>query len=324
MLRRLTLVVLCAVVALAGCAPAATPTPAPATLRKIRLPMGYIPSVQYANLYVAAEKGYFAAEGLEVEFDYSFETDGVKLVAANQQPFAVVSGEQVVLARAQNLPVVYVMAWFQQFPVAIIAKSESGFTSPADLRGKRVGVPVLGGANFIGLRAVMAQVGLQPEDVTIQAIGFNQVAALSAGQVDAVVVYANNEPIRLTAQGEQLTVFPVSDYATLAANGLMTNETVLAQEPELVRGMVRALLRGTQDTLADPDAAYAIAKKYADLQDDDIEKQVLAATLAMWQTPQPGRSDPQAWANMEQILRDTNLLSVPLDVHTAYTNDFLP
>lgn len=309
---------------LAGCAPATlAPEPAPG-LRKIRLPMGYIPSVQYANFYVAAEKGYFAAEGLEIEFDYSFETDGVKLVAANQLPFAVVSGEQVLLARAQNLPVVYVMSWFQQFPVAILAKAETGLTSPADLRGKRVGVPVLGGANFIGLRAVLAQVGLSPNDVTIQAIGFNQVAALSAGQVEAVVVYANNEPIRLAAQGEALSVFPVSDYATLAANGLMTNETILQTEPELVRGMVRALVRGIEDTLADPKAAYAIAKKYADLQDDGLEKQVLMATMAMWQTPQLGRSDPQAWANMEQILRDTNLLSVPLDVHAAYTNDFLP
>lgn len=323
-MSRLVLAITLMFTLLAGCAPApVAPEPTPG-LRKIRLPMGYIPSVQYANFYVAAEKGYFAAEGLEIEFDYSFETDGVKLVAANQLPFAVVSGEQVLLARAQNLPVVYVMAWFQHFPVAIMAKAETGLTSPADLRGKRVGVPVLGGANFIGLRAVLAQVGLTPEDVAIQAIGFNQVAALSAGQVDAVVVYANNEPIRLAAQGEKLTIFPVSDYARLAANGLMTNETILRTEPELVRGMVRALVRGIQDTLADPAAAYAIAKNYADLQDDALEQQVLTATLEMWQTQQIGRSDPQAWANMGQVLRDTGLLNVPLDVHTAYTNDFLP
>jgi NitT/TauT family transport system substrate-binding protein len=309
----------------ATAAPNATAQPTGGALRPIRLPMGFIPSVQYAPFYVAVERGYFADAGLALEFDYSFETNGVALVGAGELPFAVVSGEQVLLARAQDLPVVYVMAWFQDFPVAVIAPEDAGIGGPGDLAGKIIGTPLLEGASYVGLRALLAAAGVGPGEVTVQAIGFNQVPALEAGQVDAVVVYANNEPIRLAAAGERLTTLAVSDYAPLAANGILTNEATAAAEPELVRGFVRALLRGVEDTLADPDAAYAITKQYVEgLADDAVEQQVLRATMEMWRAERLGYSDPAAWETMHTTMLEAGLLTAPVDLTRAYTNEFLP
>ena len=323
--RSLSLIVL--MLSLAGCtaaSPSATPSPTPA-LRVIRLPMGYIPSVQYANLYVAMQKGYFAAEGLDVQPDYSYETNGVALVGANELPFAVVSGEQVLLARAQGLPVRYVMTWFRKFPVAVVSPRSAGIAKPEDLRGKRIGVPTLEGANFIGLRALLAASGIRDDEVTVQAIGFNQVEALTAGQVDAVVVYANNEPIRLAAQGQELNVIQVSDYVSLAANGILTNETTLEKDPELVRAFVRALVHGTSDVIADPEGAYVIAKQTVpELTDDTLEQRVLEATIALWTSDRVGYSDADAWQSMQDTLLATGLLKDPLDLSLAYTNDYLP
>ncbi len=214
------------------------------------------------------------------------------MVGANDLQFAVVSGEQVLLARAQGLPVVYVAAWYQQYPVSVIAKSDQGITTPSDLRGKTIGLPGPYGANYIGLRALLHAGGLSESDVTLDSIGYTQVAALAAGRDQAVSVYTNNEPVQLRAQGYNLTELRVADYVQLASNGLITNETTAAGNPDLVRGMVAALLHGLSDTIADPEAAYQISLGYVDTlaqADTAVQKQVLATSIELMEGRPVGR-----------------------------------
>ncbi len=296
-------------------------------LRHIRLPLGYIPNVQFAPLYVAVEKGYFREAGIEVEFDYSFETDAVALVGADELQFAIVSGEQVLLARAKGLPVVYVAAWYQQYPVSVVAKAEQGIRSPADLRGKTIGLPGLYGANYIALRALLHEGGLTEADVTLDSIGYTQVEALATDRDQAVSVYTANEPVQLRAQGYDLTELRVADYVHLASNGLITNEKTLKENPQLVRRMAGALLKGIQVTMENPDEAYQICHKYVDTlaqADANVQKQVLATSIELWKAERLGYTDVEAWENMQTVLLDMGLLNKPLDVQQAFTNDFIP
>jgi putative riboflavin transport system substrate-binding protein len=293
----------------------------------VSLPVGYIPNIQFAPLYVAIEKGYFAKEGINLTLDYSFETDAVTLLGANELQFAIASGEQVLLARAKGLPVVYVAAWYQKYPVAVASKAGKGLLKPEDLRGKIIGVPVLSGASYIGLRTILEAGGLSEKDVSLGVIGFSQVEMLATDRVDAAVVYVANEPVVLESQGYPVDLIRVDDYLTLVSNGLVTNEKTLAENPELVRGMVRALLHGISDVITDPDEAYQISTKYVETlaqADETVQKQVLVRSIGLWQSALPGRSDPVSWNNMLKILVKMDLIQGDLDVSRAFTNDFLP
>lgn len=292
-------------------------------LMEIQLPMGFVADPQFAPFYVAQERGYFNDAGFAVEFDYSFETDGVALVGANELPFAIVSGEQVLLARAQGVPVVYVMEWFQKFPIAVVSKAEAGIVTPQDLNGRAVGLPGFFGASYVGYLGLLAANNLQPGDVNANDIGFNQIESLLAGQSEAVVGYANNEPVQLAGRGEAIDVIQVSDYIDMVANGIITNETIIAENPEMVERFVGAALRGLADTLADPDAAFAISKNYVEGLEDG-RKPVLEASLPLWQADTLGLSDLASWETTQQVLLDAGLLDESLaDLTAVFSNEFV-
>lgn len=296
-------------------------------LRTIKLPMGYIPNIQFAPFYVAIEKGYFADEGIAIEFDYSYETDGMKLVGAGELPFAIASGEQVLLARSQGLPVVYAFAWYQHFPISVISKPELNIQTPADLRGQKIGLPGLFGANYIGLEALLFSGGVSESEVTLDSIGFNQVESYSTGADDIVVVYTANEPIVLRSQGFTVNEMRVSDYAQLAANGIVTNETTITNDPDLVHSMARAFAHGLEDTIADPEEAYQISLKYVENladQDKTVQMQILNASIEDWKAQRIGYSDPQSWTNMNDLLVKMKLIPTPVELSKAFTNDFVP
>ncbi|NLT42299.1 MAG: ABC transporter substrate-binding protein [Anaerolineae bacterium] len=321
-LKRLIILLAIATVVV-GCT-GATAAP-PAATERVKIAMGFIPNVQFTPMYVALEQGFFAEEGLELELDYGMEADILGLLGAGQLQFAIGSGDQVVLARAAGLPVVYVYDWYNRFPVSVVSLAASGIESVEDLKGKTVGVSHLAGASYIGWRALAEAGGLQDGDVTLQAIGYTQVAALTSGQVDAAVCYYMNEPVQLQTAGEAVSQILVNDITPLPSNGIITNEATISGKPDLIRRLLRAFDRGLRYTLDNPDEAFAIAEKAVPEIEGarEVQRAVFEACLELWDTDELGVSSDEAWSSAAEFMLRDGLVDVAVDPASAFTNEFL-
>ncbi len=311
---------------------ACAPTPAqktsqqPQELEKVSLGVGFIPNVQFAPFYVAQEKGFFANEGLEVEIEYGFEDDFVALAAQGEREFAVASGDQIILARSQGLPITYIMKWYQRYPVALMAPTSQGITSLEDLAGRKVGLPGFFGASFVGWKALQNATQLADDEVTVEEIGFTQAAAVQQGTVDAAMVYIANEPIQLQNEGIDVEVIQVSDYINLVSNGLVVGDKLIADNPDQVQRMVKATLRGLKYTIENPDETFEIARKVIpEITDEDAptQRQVLDASIELWRSDTLGQSDQQAWQDSFDFMKEVGLIENDTDLNTLYTNQFV-
>lgn len=329
------------VVLVLGCSSSPTPTPllptptsVPTTtpvpsgqLTEVTVVMGYIPNVQFAPWFVAQSKGYFAEAGLKVKFQWGFEVDGIRLVGANQAEFAMLGGDQVIQAREKNIPLVYVANYYNGFPITIFSLKEKKIEKPQDLVGKKVGLPAFYGATYTGWRALLYGANIKETDIKTQEIGFTQVAAVTQGVVDAAAGYANNEPVQLRMQGREINVIRVSDYSRLVGIGLVTNEKMVNEKPQIVRGIVVALMRGIKYTLDNPNEALTIvvqAIPEAGGSNLKMTEAVFQATTELWKSPHLGYVDPAAWAASYKFMKDAGFIKTEFDITKAYTNKFVP
>ena len=164
--------------------------------------------------------------------------------------------------------------------------------------------------------------------MNLESIGFTQATAVKQDQVDAAMDYIVNGPVQLRLAGEDVTVIPVSDFIDLPSNGIITNDKTIKEEPELVQALVNAALRGLADTLADPDAAFAISLKAVPEAGGDqaqVSRAIFDESLKLWQAPaaELGRSDPAAWEAAAKFMKSMGLIQTDVNPSDLYTNEFI-
>lgn len=309
---------------------AACGSPGAGTLTSVTIGLTYVPDVQFAPFYVAAAKGYYRDAGLNVTFHHGIETNEFGLLAAGKEDAIFAGGDETLEARSQaGIPLVDVATIFQKYPVVLVVPAASPIHTAADLRGHSIGVPGPYGATYTGLLALLHGAGLSKTDVTIKNIGFTQVTALLTHQVDAVMGYANNEPIQLAAQGFAVRAINIWDVQPLVSNGLVVLSGELKAHPDVVKAIVKATLQGVRETMTNPTEAVRISASYVPGLDQPAKAAsaltVLQATIPLWQgASQLGYNDPATWQSMATFLGSAGLVHGTVNPAPAFSNSYLP
>lgn len=293
-------------------------------LTKVSIGLGYIPDIQFSPFYVALSKGYYKAAGLDVTLNHGIVTDLFGEMLSGKDTFVFATGDETLIARSKNLPVVNVSTLYQRYPVSLIVPDNSPIKTLTDLKGHTIGEPGPFGSTHIGVLALLHQAGLTTNDVKLQSIGFTQISALKQGRVDAVVGYTNNEPLQLRKLGMQVRTFDVSDYQPMISNGIITTESAIRdQNLNVVQPFVQATLKGLKDVIAHPSEALQLSKSFIPGMNADAAMAELQATIPIWQGDGQhplGYNNSATWQAMAQFLAGQNLIPANTDVTKAFMN----
>jgi putative hydroxymethylpyrimidine transport system substrate-binding protein len=269
----------------------------PGASREATLVLDFVPNAVHAGLYAASERGWFADEGLELEIREPGEsTDAPKLLAAGRTNFAVLDINDWGIARERGLDLVPVAALVQVPLAAVIAGDRDAVRRPRDLEGATVGVTGLPSDDAV-LDRVVSSDGGDPADVERTTIGFDSVAALAAGRVDAATAFWNAEGVALRELGVPTREFRVGEETGEPFPELIvvTSSELDDSDPELVAALQAGVRRGYELAATDPDAALADLMAAVPALEPGVQEaqmEALEAADAFGAGVEPGTIDP--------------------------------
>jgi putative hydroxymethylpyrimidine transport system substrate-binding protein len=284
--------------------------------QQVTLQLDWYPNPDHVGLYTAIDRGFFKHVGLNVTpRQPSDVSDPIKLVAAGRADLGISYEPELFFAQQQHAPVVAVAAMVPRALNSIIARGGEGITTPADLRGKTIGVDGSDSTNAY-LDTVLRHAGVDPSEVHRVTVGFNLVPALLAHRVDAVIgVYQNIEGAQLAARGIDPVVFPVDRYGVPTYDELVVvaNSQRLHDDAgyrSMVGRFVQALAAGTAYAKRHPAVALAVMRANSSRDYRSVLETSVPETLRLLDTTS---LDPAAWNRFGRWMQSQGLLKSPPD-----------
>jgi NitT/TauT family transport system substrate-binding protein len=240
-----------------------------------------------APYFVAIDKGYYKAEGLEVTIDPGTgSVEGINRVAsgAYEMGFADINSLVKYRDNPRNLAVKAVMMVYDTPAFSIVTLKKTGIKAPKDLEGRILGAPAPDGAYAQWPIFVKAN-NIDASKVKIENVGFPvREPMLAQGKVDAITGFWFSSYMNLRANNvpaDEIVVLHMRDYGVdLYGNVIVANPDFMRFSPKAVAGFVKATIRGIQETLKDPEFAIDALMKRNPIAKREVELERLKLALA--------------------------------------------
>ena len=304
-------------------APSATPSPT-RTVESVTFMAGFKPQADlpFVGVYVAQEKGYFKAQGLDVTIQHAASGEHVQLLATGKIQFSTGTGGDILKRVSQaGVPLVSIAVIGQRDDQAFAVKAGSPIQTPKDFEGKVVGYKSTPSADYLALLRIA---NVDRSKIHEVSVGFDP-RVLATGQVDVYPVFAANEPDTLARQGVQVRLIDPTTYG-IPSFGLtyMTNRDLLAQKPDVVKRFLTAALKGIADATADPAGAVSIVMKYAPGEDPAHQRFMLDTEIAAAKNARGiGMMTRDQWSALESFLSEYKAIPNRVDVSTVYDDSIV-
>lgn len=290
-----------------------------------------------APFLVAMDKGYFAQEGLEVTIDRGYgSADAVSKIASGAYDLGYADINSMIEFNARNpdQALIAIAIVLDYAPFSIVTLKGRGIATPADLKGKTLGAPV-GDASRRLFPVFAKAVGLVPEAVRWVSMDAPlREPLLIKGDVDAISAHFFTAVLNLKAAGipeDQIVVFRYAEHGLdLYGNAVMASPKLLQENPDAVRGFLRALTRAWHDTIADPDAAIASVARRDPLIDAKVERERLLLAIEMCMLTPDVRDRGFGDARLVRLAGSIALVAQAFGLptvpapETVFTAEFLP
>jgi len=210
----------------------------------------------FGPIQLAKGKGYFAAEGLEVNFAVARGgVDVAKQVGAGNAPVGGIVADAPIMVRGNGVPIKIVAVFGGKGFMQLVVREDSGIEKPADLKGKTITVMSYQDTTFYALLGLLASAGLTQDDVNIQAVGPTGVWEFVAAGKSAGMAGVPDWIPPVQAAGVKVRIIPTDTYFPHMAQAIAASDQLIKERPELVRKVVKAALHGMKDIMDDPDKA---------------------------------------------------------------------
>jgi len=320
----------------AGQQPAAAP-PAKPKITHIRFALDWAIEGPSAPFMIALDKGYFAEEGLSVVIDRGTGSAGtVTKIASGAYEMGYADINSMIEFNVKNpdkaLQAIAIL--YNNAPMTVFTLKDKGINSPADLVGKKLGAPA-GDAGRRLFPLFAKQVGIDPNSVEwVTMEPALREAALAKGEVDAITAFYGSGwfgLLRNKVAPEDIVAFMYAEQGLpLYGNAVMASPKFLQENEEAIKGFLRALARGWQETLADPAAAVETIKRREPLIDAEIETQRLKMAIEKHFLTEEVKKNGFGAAELERLTNNVTLVAEGFELPTTpkpeeiFTDKYLP